>query len=139
MNAFAWIEFLNLAIALSKSSDEASLRTAVSRAYYSVFHAAHGRPAVNQYRFDEDENSHDRLWSLYARNTDNDCKEVALLGSRMKKRRVQADYRSFYPRLEAELVGVLEDAQKCIAILSALDPKYPEPVSRSWSYGPKKV
>jgi hypothetical protein len=133
MNAFDWNEFLKLAIELSKRTDEASLRTAISRAYYSAYNTAARRPAVVQYRFSDDGSSHDQLWALYERNADDNCKRLAMLGGRMKRKRVQADYRSLYPRVAEELIGVLEDAQECAAIMASLNPKYPEPVARSWS------
>lgn len=40
MNSFAWEKFLVLAEDLGKKSDEASLRSAISRAYYSIYHMA---------------------------------------------------------------------------------------------------
>jgi len=40
MNSFDWEEFLILAEELEKRGDEASLRSAISRAYYSTFHMA---------------------------------------------------------------------------------------------------
>ena len=53
---FDWNEFLTLAKALSRAvSDEASLRSAVSRSYYSAFKLAMERAELNGYRdkFDE--------------------------------------------------------------------------------------
>jgi hypothetical protein len=40
---FDWNDFLTLAEELAARDDQASKRTAISRAYYSVFHAANAR------------------------------------------------------------------------------------------------
>jgi hypothetical protein len=135
MTTFDWNRFLALAIELQKVPDEASLRTAISRAYYFVYNVARNRPAVSQYRFDLKAPAHEQLWALYTRNS-GDCKVLADIAVRLKMRRVKADYQNFsYPRAADDLVGVLIDAQKCASILSALDEDYPKPVPKSYSIG----
>lgn len=47
--SFDWREYLNLASILSGNADEASQRTAISRAYYAVFHAATLHAKANGY------------------------------------------------------------------------------------------
>jgi hypothetical protein len=100
---FDWNQYLTLAKALSKAvTDEASMRSAVSRSYYSAFKLALGRAELNGYRdkFDETGGSHRLVWELYGRNATNaDCRRLATLGPRMKRRRVKADYESEYPKL----------------------------------------
>jgi hypothetical protein len=96
--AFKWAEYLKLADQLSRQTDEASQRTAISRAYYFVFHIARQRAVKNLYRQPEDGTSHDNLWLLYKRNSSTRCKQVATLGKRLKKKRVQADYELYYAR-----------------------------------------
>jgi hypothetical protein len=135
MTTFDWNRFLALAIELQKVPDEASLRTAISRAYYFVYNVARNRPAVSQYRFDPKAPAHEELWALYSRNA-GDCKALADTAVRLKMRRVKADYLNFsYPRAADDLVGVLMDAQKCAGILSALAEEYPKPVPKSYSVG----
>lgn len=135
MTTFDWNRYLALAIELQKVQDEASLRTAISRAYYFVYNVALNRPAVSQYRFDPKAPAHEQLWALYTRNLGN-CKLLAETAVRLKMKRVKADYQNFsYPRVADDLVGVLMDAQKCANILSALDEDYPKPVPRSYSVG----
>ncbi len=133
---FDWNEFLTLAKALSRAvSDEASLRSAVSRSYYSAFKLAMERAELNGYRdkFDETGSSHQLLWDLYSRNSRNDeCRRLGLLGPRMKRRRVKADYRPEYPKLADEVRFAIEDAEKCVELLARLPEGVPEDIPRTW-------
>jgi uncharacterized protein (UPF0332 family) len=135
MRAFDWTKYLELAEELSKRvTDESALRTAISRAYYSVFNTARLRPSVVEYRFPEDGQSHGEVWALYERNTNQDCKMLATVGQRLKRKRVQADYRAVYTRIEDDVPVVLEEAKMCAALLAKLDTKYPEPVGKTYSF-----
>jgi uncharacterized protein (UPF0332 family) len=135
--SFDWNKYLTLAKALSQAvTDEASLRSAVSRSYYSVFNLALQRAGLNGYRDKSDETggSHQLLWNLYGRNIKNtDCLRLAMLGPRMKRRRVKADYRSAYPKLPDEVRFAINDADECVALLARLPEGMPEDTPRSWS------
>ena len=48
---FGWSEYLNLAMELGARKDEASLRSAISRAYYYVYHLALERARSNGFTF----------------------------------------------------------------------------------------
>ena len=50
MPPFDWNQFLTLARTLSENADEASLRSAVSRAYYCAFNTAMARAEAAGYR-----------------------------------------------------------------------------------------
>lgn len=63
---FNWNEYLNLAGILSANGDEASQRTATSRAYYAAFHAAMLHARHNGYA----ERNHGRLWKMYSSDSD---------------------------------------------------------------------
>lgn len=135
MTAFDWNEYLILAIELQKRQDEASLRTAISRAYYFVYHTAKARPAVKQYNFNVDEGrSHQQLWELYERNDNDSCREIAMIAMRLRKRRIDADYSMVFYRVGEALEAVLDDAKECAHILSILAPEFPKPVPRRWSF-----
>jgi uncharacterized protein (UPF0332 family) len=54
-------DFLHLAIQLGQSNDEARLRTAVSRAYYGVFHLAKDLLAEFGVQFPATEKQHSKL------------------------------------------------------------------------------
>src|SRR5665213_437930 len=115
---FDWNQYLTLAKTLSGTvTDEASMRSAVSRSYYSAFSLARERAELNGYRDKSDQmgSSHKHLWDLYGRNTNADCKRLAFLGPRMKGRRVKADYKAEYPRLTDDVRFAIQDAEECIA------------------------
>lgn len=77
--SFNWADYLTLATTLSSNSDEASQRSAISRAYYSAFHAAtiHAKP--NGYT----ERSHGRLWKMCQADADLNARRLAALGNQM--------------------------------------------------------
>jgi hypothetical protein len=136
---FDWKEFLVLAGTLSKNKDEASLRSAVSRAYYCAFNIAMERAEANGYvpKGDATAGMHDQLWQLYDRNQDPICQQIGLLGPRMKRRRVRADYRRFFSnRQPDEAQGAIDDANKCLTLLASLAANLPSDVPRSWSFRP---
>jgi len=124
--AFDWLEFLKLAEQLSGNTDEASQRSAISRAYYFAYHVAHERALSKTYRRPEDGTSHNSLWSHYERNSNPDCRRVAFLGRRLHERRVRADYGNTYSRIAEEIGAVLLDAKRCASIIEALPPQFPE-------------
>jgi hypothetical protein len=66
------------------------------------------------------------VWSLYNRNTNQECREIARIAGRLKGKRVRADYRQDDDRICDELPGVLIDAERCASLLKSLNPIYPE-------------
>jgi len=132
---FNWAEYLELAERLCKSNDEASQRSAISRAYYSAFHAANNRALANNYRRSEDGTTHQSLWSYYERNPNEECQRIAIIGKRLLEKRVRADYRDTYARIGEELAEVLINARRCATMIAALPPQFPEePPPRVFSY-----
>jgi uncharacterized protein (UPF0332 family) len=123
---FDWKEYFRLATELARASDEASQRSAISRAYYFVFHVALDRAKANLYRQSEAETSHNSLWSYYERNANEECRRIAFLGRRLHKRRVRADYHDEYERVNEEAGQVLIDAKRCAEIIGALPAQYPQ-------------
>lgn len=134
--AFDWHSYLALAKVLAAATtDEASLRSAISRSYYSTFNLAMQRAEANGYRnkFDETGSSHDLLWKLYSRNTHAGCARLSILGPRIKRRRVKADYEHDFNRLPEALKDAIKDADECVAILSSLPKELPVDIPRTWS------
>lgn len=133
--SFDWSKYLELAKKLAaEKGDEASLRSAVSRAYYCVFNLAMMRAKSNDFRPKDDAGSHDQLWTLYGRNTDVQCPKISNIGARLKRRRVKADYYSNINKLQDEVADALSDADECIAMIAALPKELPLDVPRSWSW-----
>lgn len=121
---FDWSEYLKLARQLAANPDEASQRSSISRAYYCVYHKASERAVSTGY---VDQRSHFELWALYDRNTDRVCRKLSIIGSRMKKERVAADYDSAATRIAERMSVQLNRADDFLTRLSALAPRLPVP------------
>lgn len=125
---FDWNEYLRLARQLATAGDEASKRSAISRAYYFVFNIAFARAEATAGRFPGGETSHKWCWDRYEKTPDANCKLLGLDGTRMKRLRVKADYKSIdIPRIDDEVRRVLQQAQQFRASLDALNPRFPLP------------
>ena len=126
--AFDWNNYLTLAEQLATRPDEASKRTAISRAYYCVFNLAFARAESTAGRHPTREPFHSWCWSKYERTPDGFCKQLGLDGSRMAERRVRADYKAAdIHRLDDQVRRMLEDARQFQTDLAALNPRYPLP------------
>jgi uncharacterized protein (UPF0332 family) len=137
MPPFDWKQFLVLAQTLSNNTDEASLRSSVSRAYYSAFNTALRRAESHGYVSKSDQlgGMHDNLWDLYANNKDITCENIAKIGQRMKRRRVSADYRSFFSnRPSQEALDTIRDATDCLQLIAQLASGLPADVPRRRSF-----
>ena len=129
--SFNWKDYLTLAKTLSESTEDASLRTAISRAYYCVFNLSLSKATRNEFRPKDDASSHDQLWGLYGRNnTNRACSQLGAKGGRMKRRRVLADYRLFYDDLVADAKEIISDAEECITLLESLPGDLPKDLPR---------
>jgi uncharacterized protein (UPF0332 family) len=121
---FDWSEYLTLARQLAAGANEAALRSAISRAYYCIYHKALDRAISSGY---VDARSHQTLWALYGGNPDRLCRKLSDLGSRMKKERVSADYEPIVPRLHERVDVQLWRASEFLRQLSTLKPGLPWP------------
>jgi uncharacterized protein (UPF0332 family) len=119
---FDWTQYLNLANSLSTNGDEASQRTATSRAYYAVFHAAtlHAKP--NGYL----ERSHGRLWKMYSSDSDINARRISALGNQMKKAREDADYVETVSRISDIMTQQIDAANRFVALLAQVPATSPQ-------------
>jgi len=125
---FDWKDFLSLAQQLASSTDEASKRIAISRAYYCVFNLAFARAERTVGPKPWDGGFHQWCWDQYTGTDDKACKQLGNTGQRMKARRVKVDYMDAdIRRLDDEVQRTLEDARRFLADLATLDPSYPHP------------
>jgi uncharacterized protein (UPF0332 family) len=125
---FNWNDFLTLAAELAPKPDEASKRTAISRAYYCVFNLANARAELKVGRRPKGEPSHQWCWDQYRNTHDLTCSHLGNAGERLKRMRVKADYEAAdNRRLREEVERVLEDAREFLDGLAALNPNYPSP------------
>src|SRR6266404_1380992 len=100
---FDWFGYFRLANELGKRlDDEASLRSAISRAYYYVYHLALARAEMNTYKRTPGEASHTQLWRVFSLNPEPDCQRLAEIAKRLKEKRERADYERRYARISEE-------------------------------------
>jgi hypothetical protein len=93
---FDWSEYLQLAEELGRRPDEGSLRSAISRAYYYVYHLALDRAEANRFKPLSGESTHTQLWRCYSDSPEPECMRLGQLALRLKERRERADYKSRY-------------------------------------------
>ena len=120
--SFNWIDYLTLARALSANADEASQRSAISRAYYSAFHAGtlHAKP--NGYN----ERNHGRLWKMYHADANLNAKRISVLGNQMKEAREEADYVAQVPRIADVMTAQLATAAQFATVLAQVPATSPQ-------------
>ena len=110
---------------LATEEDEASKRTAISRAYYFVFNIAFARAELTAGSYPGG-GYHYWCWNQYKKTSDTLCQQLGNDGDRMRRRRVTADYDSAdIERLDDEVQLMLEEAHQFQAGLEFLDPRYP--------------
>ena len=123
MTPFAWSDFLALArrLALGHAS-EADQRTAISRAYYAVFHAASAFVRAKTLVPPTERLTHEKVWNLLANDPDPDRADVGRRGRVLKLLRVDADYKNPFPRpdLNRLTADASTEADALIAAISRL-------------------
>ena len=123
MTPFAWGDFLALARRLARrNASEADQRTAISRAYYPVFHAASSFIRAKTLVPPTERLTHDKVWHLLACDPDPDRADVGRRGFVLKRLRVDADYRNPFPRrdLSQLTAHALTEADDLIVAISRL-------------------
>ncbi len=117
---FDWAEYLRLAENLAGNSDEASQRTAISRAYYFIYHIASVR-ATNSGLAAGGQN-HAEIWKHFHDQPTRAERRLSTLGNSMKRQRESADYKATFERILEQLQQQLADAKDFQAQLRALPP-----------------
>jgi uncharacterized protein (UPF0332 family) len=91
---FDWSAYRTVAQTLKENTDEASHRSAVSRAYYFAYHQALNHLAEHHgFLFSESRPAHDQVWREFE-HRGMTYREVWYKGDKLKKMRVNADYRT---------------------------------------------
>lgn len=126
---FDWSQYFRLADELARRPEESALRSALSRAYYYVYHLALQRAQANGFIIVSGEATHKQLWRNFNGSPEPDCRKLAEIAGRLKEKRERADYDDNYKRLADEIPEMLADAQDFAARLQRLDPRHPNPGS----------
>ncbi len=127
---FDWSEYLELADELAGRSDEAALRSAISRAYYYIYHLALRRAESNNFKPLSGEGTHTQLWRVFTTSPEPDCIKLGNIASRLKEKRERADYKESYARIGEDVPELLSDARDFAVRLEKLNPRHPNPKSQ---------
>jgi uncharacterized protein (UPF0332 family) len=127
--SFDWSDYFRLAQELEHRVDEASLRSAISRAYYYVYHLALARAEANAYKPMPGEGTHTQLWRVFSGSPEPKCQRLAIIAGRMKEKRERADYGDRYARVAEDVPTLLADAREFEALLRGLPERHPNPRS----------
>lgn len=130
--SFDWNEYLLLAKRLSGLGNDAANRSAVSRAYYSAFHAASVSLENNRVKTNPKytRDRHLRVWNIYMDSADKECRRIGNGGQRLKYERQQADYE---PSTDFGNVRVQRCITKAEALLDGIKMRVPESYSSNRS------
>jgi uncharacterized protein (UPF0332 family) len=126
---FNWSGYFQLAEELAKSNNEASLRSALSRAYYYVYHLALDRAKANGFTIVPGEGFHKQLWRNYGGSPEPACQKLAIIADRLKEKRERADYHQTYNRIADDIPDMLEDAREFAVQLQRLNSRFPNSAS----------
>jgi uncharacterized protein (UPF0332 family) len=126
---FDWLGYLTLAQELGGRTEEASLRSSLSRAYYYIYNLAMSRAKQNGFMLRPRESTHAQLWRLFSASPVTECTALAQIALRLKEKRERADYTPTYTRIQEEVPQVLADAQEFATRLARLERRHPDPAS----------
>ena len=115
---FDWADYLSLAWRLANEPDEASRRSAVSRAHYACYGTA-ARYAL-EHGFPHAVVTHDRIWEWYHRLDDPSGRLINEIGKQVRDSRIVADYRADDDRIAAQARVVCRWADQLSELLSVL-------------------
>lgn len=117
---FDWVEYLTLAQRLATENGEASQRSAISRAYYAIYHAARSSlEETENFQFSHNNPAHKQVWDAYRRKGRTHT-AVGLNGDRLRLNRTQADYESEIEHLSILVDDSLDKANKVLRYLEQI-------------------
>ncbi len=117
---FDWEEFLVFAEQLTeRGTDEAALRSAISRAYYAVYHRASAYLRANALVLPGSRLSHRTVWGAFEAGSHPRRLQVWARGDVLRRLRTSADYHNPFP---GDLQTLARDATlEARAVLDLLD------------------
>lgn len=121
--SFEWEHYLDLAQRLAQADDEASQRSAISRAYYAAFHLArkyvekaHPEVSLRQHGVE-----HGAIWA-HLKSGNSREPVIGEQGDRLRQTRVKADYRLVGLRFPQDTRFALDQARLIIRTLKSMVP-----------------
>ena len=128
MNSFSWLDFLEFAewiINKCDQDDDAALRSAVSRAYYTAFHSAKSVLNANGIEISDRDSSHKQVWDAFLNGKNLDWKAVGRKGDEIRVKRTDADYKLKKLNWLPEAEKTIEETKKILATLSKIAQQTP--------------
>jgi len=120
-SVFDWDDYLTLARRLASEPDEASRRSAISRAYYAAYHAAASYVRAKRLVPASRSLSHRLVWAIFATDPDPDRADVGARGRDLQQVRNLADYGASFPgNLERRTRGAIVRSQTLLDLIDAL-------------------
>jgi len=113
---FDWTEYARLAEELGTRADEASLRTAISRTYYSVYHQARDYLLAEGIPLSKSDSSHKVVWNGY-KGIGGSCRAVGVNGDRLNDNRTRADYENEVRNIASLVEETFRMAQNILVYL----------------------
>lgn len=107
---FDWKQYLSFADELSKRSEEAALRSAVSRAYYAAFCTARNHLRRKGEQIPDSEQTHKIVWESFQQRGKTYA-AVYQNGIRLRSRRRQADYEDEIKDISYLVTEAMRDAK----------------------------
>jgi hypothetical protein len=103
---FDWQQYEVLAQELRQRSDnEACLRSAISRLYYSVYWRARQHLERSEgFTINQNGSEHFQVWNYFKRRGGRTNSTIGTKGDMLKLNRIDADYKSEFPTLEKRVV-----------------------------------
>ncbi|GAB4541058.1 MAG: hypothetical protein Tsb0020_54090 [Haliangiales bacterium] len=120
---FEWRQYLEVAESLASNGGEANERSAVSRAYYSVFCSARNWLHENQptLRMRGIGGSHKQVWDEFDhRHNTRERKQIATVGRRLLKARHAVDYNDRVGDTAKKSQEAIRNAKTVLTLLAAL-------------------
>ena len=115
MPTFNWADYLTLAEGLAQRQDEAALRSAISRAYYSSYCKV--RNHLRESAINVPTNNHKWLWDHFRNSDDEEMRNLGLNGDRLRLARNRADYENVYHGLASNVSTALIRARQIVQIV----------------------
>jgi len=119
---FDWAKYLVLAEELAmRITDEASLRSAISRAYYAAFCTARNRLLQEGEEIPKTGDAHTIVWTKYRESTQKHRRYIGITGDRLRRSRRKADYEDEFPDIRARFEDAVAKARRLLDSLRGLD------------------
>ena len=123
MTTYNWDDYLTLARSLAaRSTDDAALRSAISRAYYAVHGTARQFLRGKQVSA-ELVGQHKQLGNWFENRPDLRARQIGATGNRLRIRRNKADYDDVVPGLEPTARLSVQEGNAILSALKSLNVK----------------